>query len=415
MELRRYLDIIVRRWWIALTAFAVTTGATMFWVLPQPKVYESTGTFVVGPRAVNAEESVRAFDTLIRGEAINATYASIASSDLVRARAEERVDPSIETDGLDVGAEVLTGTNILEISVRGQDPEAVRELAVAVSEEAVSYVSVSDEGYKLSPLDAPTLTRSPVAPNKSLTIAIGVFFGGLLGLGLAFVIEYLVAQLGTSARGVTADEFGHVAPAPSNGHLTRWGSDAESAVAAGTAMEGGAALPDEDAEDETGIHDERSLKVQLMREIDRASHGEGAFSFALMSVTVEVGSDPTPSRSFGSPIRIARVLRSTLREEDSLARLDDGRLAVVLRNMPATEAEALMLDWEMVVASLSGRDNEARTSVVHVTTGVCGFGDGRFSGDHEAVRIAEMLSDLPNTTSDAPDPSGRTKRAAGLR
>jgi capsular polysaccharide biosynthesis protein len=413
MELRRYLDIIVRRWWIALIAFAVTTGATMFWVLPQPKVYESAGTFVVGPRAGNAEESVRAFDTLIRGEAINATYASIASSDLVRARAEERVDPSIETDDLDVSAEVLTGTNILEISVRGQDPEAVRELAVAVSEEAVSYVSVSDEGYKLSPLDAPKLTRSPVGPNKSLTIAMGVFFGGLLGLGLALVIEYLAAQLGTSVRGVTADEFGYLAPAPSRAHLTRWGSDAGSA--AGTAKEAVAAPPDEDAEDETGIHDEQSLKVQLKSEIDRAARGEGAFSFALMSVTVEVGSDPTPSRSLGSPMRISRVLRSTLREEDSLARLDDGRLAVVLRNMPATEAEALMLDWEMVVASLAGRDNEARTSVMHVTTGVCGFGDGRFSGDHEAVRIAEMLSDFPNTTSDAPDPSGRTKRAAGLR
>jgi capsular polysaccharide biosynthesis protein len=415
MELRRYLDIIVRRWWIALTAFAVTTGATMFWVLPQPKVYESAGTFVVGPRAVNDEASVRAFDTLSRGEAINATYASIASSDLVRARAEARVDPSIETDGLEVSAEVLTGTNILEISVRGLDPEAVRELAVAVSQEAVSYVSASDEGYKLSLLDEPRLNRSPVAPNKPLIIATGVFFGALLGLGLAFVIEYLAAQLGNSSRRATADEFRNLALAPNAADLGGRGSAAESMVAAGTATEAAEALLDQEAEEETGIHDERSLKVELKREIDRASRGEGAFSFALMSVTVEVGGGPTLPRSFGSPMRIARVLRSTLREEDTLARLDDGRLAVVLRDMPATEAEALMLDWEMVVASLAGRDNGVRASAVHVTTGVCGFEHGRFSGDHDVVRIAEMLSDLPDTTSDVREPSSRTERAAGLR
>ena len=415
MELRRYLDIIVRRWWIALTAFAVTTGATMFWVLPQPKVYESAGTFVVGPRAVNAEESVRAFDTLARGEAINATYASIASSDLVRARAEARVDPSIETNGLDVSAEVLTGTNILEISVRGSDPEAVKELAVAVSQEAVSYVSDSDEGYKLSPLDEPRLNSSPVAPNKSLTIATGVFLGALLGLGLAFLIEYLAAQLGNPSRGATANEFSYLALARSAADLGGRGSAAEPVVAAGTATETAEALLDQEAEEDTGVEDERSLKVELEREIDRASRGEGAFSFALMSVTVELGISPTLPWSFGSPKRIARVLSSTLSEEDTLARLDDGRLAVLLRNMRATEAEALMLDWEMVVASLAGRDNGVRASAVHVATSVCGFGDGRFSGDHEAVRIAEMLSDLPDTTSDVREPSGRTERASGLR
>jgi len=88
VELTRYLHIVRRRRGIALSAFAVTAVATLILVLPQPWVYESTGTMLVRPRASSTPaETVDASDLLIRGVKIGATYATIARSDLIRDRA----------------------------------------------------------------------------------------------------------------------------------------------------------------------------------------------------------------------------------------------------------------------------------------------------------------------------------------
>ncbi|HEY5651949.1 MAG TPA: hypothetical protein VIW46_10905, partial [Acidimicrobiia bacterium] len=110
MELRRYLDLIRTHWGVVVLAFSVTVGLTTILVVQQPWVYQSEGTFVVRPRTVEADEIVRAFDTLNRGVEINATYAAIAKSDLVKQRARDAVGSS--TQGLNIGADIVTGTNM---------------------------------------------------------------------------------------------------------------------------------------------------------------------------------------------------------------------------------------------------------------------------------------------------------------
>lgn len=191
MELRRYLEVSLRWWWLVALAFLATTAVTVSSVASQPATYETTATFVVRPRPVDPSDEAQAFDALIRGVTINTTYASIARSDLIRDRAEEQLDPAAQRDDMSVSAKVLTDTNIVSVTVKGPDPDNVVDLATAISAETIEYVNDLSDVYVLEPLDEPTRPSGPVAANRMLTILVGLILGVVLGVGLAMLVEYL--------------------------------------------------------------------------------------------------------------------------------------------------------------------------------------------------------------------------------
>jgi capsular polysaccharide biosynthesis protein len=191
VELRRYLEVSLRWWWVVALAFVATTAVTVASVAAQSATYESSATFVVRPRPVDPSLDARAFDALIRGVTINTTYASIARSQLIRDRAEEQLDPGARRDDMSVSAKVLTDTNIVSVSVKGPDPDNVVDMVTAVSVETIEYVNGLSDVYVLEPLDEPTRPGSPVATNKMLTILVGLVLGVVLGVGMAMLVEYL--------------------------------------------------------------------------------------------------------------------------------------------------------------------------------------------------------------------------------
>ena len=186
MDLYRYLQIMRRRWLFTAIGFLLTAGLTVAFVNEQPSVYESTATFVIRPRTMNADDDLRAIDTLTRGVEVSSTFATVARSDLIRDRAKLRLDTSTPTSGMTVTSEVVTSTNILEVSVTGGDPEAVHALATAVGDETVTYVANLQRVYELQILDAPRMPDRPVAPNRPLIIGTGIALG--VGVGMVFAL-----------------------------------------------------------------------------------------------------------------------------------------------------------------------------------------------------------------------------------
>jgi tyrosine-protein kinase len=201
VEVRRYLEVARRWWWLVALALLATAVVTVSSVVSQTPTYQSSATFLVRPRSDDASEDARAFDALIRGVTINTTYASIARSELIRDRAEERMDPEARADDMSVSAKVLTDTNIVSLNVKGPDPDHVLALTKAISAEAVEYVNGLSDVYVLQPLDEPTRAESPMATNRTLTISIGVVLGLALGIGLALLVEYMRKGGGTPRSG----------------------------------------------------------------------------------------------------------------------------------------------------------------------------------------------------------------------
>jgi capsular polysaccharide biosynthesis protein len=255
VELRRYLEVSLRWWWLVALAFLATTAVTVSSVASQPATYEASATFVIRPRPVDPSDEAQAFDALIRGVTINTTYASIARSRLIRDRAEEQLDPAARQDDMSVSAKVLTDTNIMSVSVEGPDPDNVVDLATAVSVETIEYVNELSDVYVLEPLDEPTRPSDPVAANKMLTIVVGLVLGVVLGVGLAMLVEYLrkapeppaprkkAAQTPAKTRAKSPAATAAEAPASGDGEAARGTSDDEQPAAAAARRNGEPDLP----------------------------------------------------------------------------------------------------------------------------------------------------------------------------
>lgn len=194
MEFARYFKVLRDHWVIVSLAFSITLAGTVVLVVQQPWVYESSGVYIVRPRAATTDDIVAAFNALSRGVEINSTYAAIARSEIVEDRAAESIgaDPS----GLAVDSEVITGTNMIRISVRGEDADQLQPFAGAVGDQTVEFITNMNDAYVLQVLDPPSNPSAPVGPNKALTIVIAGVFGVVLGAVLAYMIDYFAGAAG---------------------------------------------------------------------------------------------------------------------------------------------------------------------------------------------------------------------------
>jgi uncharacterized protein involved in exopolysaccharide biosynthesis len=191
--MHRYVTVCRRWWWIVLAAFLVTVLATIALLGSPPPVYESTASFVIQPQALEEGDQVRALDALVQGGTVGETYASIARSKLVRARAVEALTPDDRAQHMTVSAEVVTGTRIIRLTVRSKHPEAARHFAGAVSRETIAYVNGLADNYRLDPLDSPTRPTQPLPTKRSVTLALAGILGLMLGVALAFLADHLWA------------------------------------------------------------------------------------------------------------------------------------------------------------------------------------------------------------------------------
>lgn len=329
---------------LALSAATAVTAAVLVW--QQPSLYESTGTYVVRPRSLETTDELRAFDTLVRGAEINATYAAVARSAAIRERAEAVLDAALPADGLTVSADVLTGTNVLSISVEGHDPEAVHELASAVGAETQEYVRQLGDLYQLQQLDPPWPPTAPAGPRRLLTVGMGVTSGGVLGVGLVLGWER-VRRL----------------PLP-------W--------TAGT----GGGRPEAPAGD-----DELRTRVAELQSAGRP--------FAVSVLTVRPRSrDPASPHlvDLADPARVIALLRPTLCHDDLLGCLSGSRYVAVLPGAGAQRAAGLVAVWRLAVGAVLAGANGDHPESPQITTSVCAYADGAFAGDDEARRVARWLA-----------------------
>ena len=348
MELTHYFGLIRKHWLIFGIGAGVTALIALVLILPQPDIYESKGTYVVRPTSVDDSDVVRAFDTLIRGAEINATFAAIARSDVIRdrAKAQASTGPEIETSGLNVKAEVVTGTNVISIVVRGEDPEAAAVYSEHIGQETIAYINELRDVFAISQLDAPAVPSSPVGPNRRLNIAIALILSFGFGTTLAVAAE-------AWSRGSTQ-------------------------------------FPELNVMDTTtGLYNDQYFKLRVQHELGRAQDTGRPLSIGMIRVAT---GDPWQSdRSLSDPEElrlVSSVVTDNLGAADVAAYLGDGTLAVIMPDVDISWAREVVVGWSDYSEPLFSRN---RSSEFNVGSGACEYRSNWFIGDDQVLKVVDRV------------------------
>lgn len=128
------------------------------------------------------------------------TYTELAKSELVMNRVISELDL-----GCSVGhirdTITITGiqdTIIIKLSVIADDPIIASNIANKTVE-VMQDVSIDFEGFdNIEILDSAAIPLAPSGPNRVLYLAIGVILGGIMGVGIIFIVEMIDQTIKTT-------------------------------------------------------------------------------------------------------------------------------------------------------------------------------------------------------------------------
>lgn len=199
MELRQYFKILLGKWWIILSLTLMGFTYSLVFSYSRTPIYESISTYVTAlDSSLNTPgdpgSSIYGFETLTgREQRIFVTYCGILTSQTVIKRAYELL--AVNTTELDVtkysvNCSNLPDTNILSLTVTGPSPALVEKLNEAIGTVGVSHTNSLYTLFLLQNLDPVELEPKPISPKYPQNAALGTGMGLMVGIALAFLIEY---------------------------------------------------------------------------------------------------------------------------------------------------------------------------------------------------------------------------------
>jgi diguanylate cyclase (GGDEF)-like protein len=305
MELRLYLKILLKRWWLIVPLTLISLTLAMFWSYSRPMVYQSTATYVtrLGEGLTNVGDTLYALDTFTGRQRLFVTYCEVMKSRSVVDRAMQigNIDPAvIDWELYSVNCNVLPESNVIMVIVRGPNASLVGRLAEAIGVAGTARAGQLYSFVGLEELDPPEVQEAP--GNRTQQGILGGMVGFVLGVGLAFMLEYLRSP-------VERLEMASI------------------------------------RHPKLGVYNERYFQQRMIEEINRARSRNRPLSLALMRLTPTEDFSLLPPEAEDMLLRAAALrLQDKIRAGDIIAYLGRYTFAILLPETPAHEAQRL-IEW----------------------------------------------------------------------
>ena len=186
------IDAVKKRWKIiVLTTVLATVVSGIFSFFVISPTYEASTKIFIGKEGAESEgynsSDVSMYQNLIK------TYSElIKTKDLVnKAINNSQYDLSVNNVLNGITVNTLTGTQILQISYQSKSPSIAKNILESVTNEFITKAEELVPNGNVKVLESVELPKNPVAPNKTMNIAIAFILGMMVGFGIVFLLEYL--------------------------------------------------------------------------------------------------------------------------------------------------------------------------------------------------------------------------------
>jgi diguanylate cyclase (GGDEF)-like protein len=349
MEIKRYLQVILKGWWLILSVFLVSVTSALVFTYSQTPIYRSSATFIVSPSdsLSGLNEVFRGIDQLSRREGIMMTYTEIATSRTILDTVYKEMGLTTEQiEYLDVSSEMVPSTNLIKITVDSNDPLIARDCANLIGQETTKYVGTLYEAYDMKPLDTAYTPESPAKPHKMQNLMLAAVLGSFLGGGLAFLAEYLRSP--------------------------------KVSIASVNIIDG-----------DTGVYNRYYFLQRLGEEMSRAKRRRYPVSLGLMNIERldTIGDMRLPRLRNEILRRVAFYLKQYLREEDIMARFEGDKFAFILPDTDGQSAQEILkklqtrIEWNVF-------ELEERGVKLNLTS-ACGVATYNFNGASHDELLSE--------------------------
>lgn len=304
MELRQYVEILLKRWWIIVPLTLLSITGALLVSYTRPPVYQATSTYISRIRDLtDTSNLIYATDTIQR-ENVFVTYCQVMTSDVVRRKAYELIgiDPATFEDAnkYQVICNVLPSANVLLVIVQGPSPKVVTNLNAAVG---IAGMLRSDNLFAysgLDPLDPPKTEEVAISANRSQFGVLGGILGLVVGIALAFVIEYSRSPLERMEMQSIRNP-------------------------------------------KLGVYNERYFRQRLAEEINRARIRHRPISVAFLRLIPSEDFGLMPDSAQDMLLRsIALWMQDTIREGDIIASVGPYTFGILLPETPGDEAQEVI-------------------------------------------------------------------------
>jgi capsular polysaccharide biosynthesis protein len=194
ITVERVLEILLRRVSVIILVTVVITGSAVGFSLYQMPTYQATVKMLVSQKSPGGQNLGGDIAGLQEGTLTVAR--AVPTQPVAQGVVEQLNQPDLSAGEVlaKMSVEPDPGTMFINVSYKDSDPQRAQLIANTIAE--MSSQKISDVMLGANPIVAriwqpATLPENPVSPNPVRNGIIALLLGGLLGVGLAFLLEYV--------------------------------------------------------------------------------------------------------------------------------------------------------------------------------------------------------------------------------
>ena len=192
ISLGEILEVLKKRWKMILiiTLLATLVSGLVSFFLISPK-YEASTKLFIGKEA-GAEKGYDQSEIAMYQKLMKTYSEAIKTRDLV-GRAIKSANSNLTEDEVLEKLTVVTvaDTQILQIKINDKNPNMAATMVQAITNEFVTTSKVLVPNGNIKVIESVKVPETPVSPNKKMNMEIAFLLGLMVGVGLAFILEFL--------------------------------------------------------------------------------------------------------------------------------------------------------------------------------------------------------------------------------